>query len=90
MFKRSLWDEKMRPYAKRFYEDIRYRDEMGFRKLDYAFRNASWNLEWGVGRGNSQSNSGLYSWDELNAKAQRFIEHGRSDLHVVYAVAGHL
>jgi reductive dehalogenase len=76
MFKRSLWDEKMRPYAKRFYEDIQYRDEVGFRKLDYAFRNSAWNLEWGYGRGNSQSNSRLYSWDEITAKARHFIDVG--------------
>jgi reductive dehalogenase len=76
MFKRSLWDEKMKRYSKRFYEDIQYRDEDGFRKLDYAFRNSAWNLEWGFGRGNSQSNSGLYSWDEISSKALRYIEVG--------------
>ena len=64
----------MRPYSKRFHEDIQYRDEIGFRKLDYAFRNSAWNLEWEYGRGNSRSNYGLYSWDEISDKQRRYIE----------------
>jgi hypothetical protein len=61
MFKRSLWDEKMRPYARGFYEEVVYQQKIGFRKLDYVFRNATWNLEWGFGFGNAGSNSGLYA-----------------------------
>lgn len=76
MFKRSIWDERMRPYAKRFYEEVTYQQEVGYRKLDYAFRNAAWNLEWGFGLGNSRSNSGLYSWDGIPAKIRRFVEAG--------------
>jgi reductive dehalogenase len=76
MFKRSRWDEKMQAHGKRFYEDIKYREEFGFRKLDYAFRNASWNLEWGFGFGISRSNSGLYSWDEMPSKWNRYLEAG--------------
>jgi epoxyqueuosine reductase len=76
MFKRSRWDEKMQAYKRRFYEDIKYREEIGYRKLDYAFRNASWNLEWGFGFGISRSNSGLYSWDEMPAKWHNYLEVG--------------
>jgi len=74
MFKRSIWDEAMRPYATAFYKEVRYRDGVGYRKLDYAFRNAAWNLEWGFGLGNSRSNSGLYSWDGVPDKIRRFVE----------------
>jgi epoxyqueuosine reductase len=76
MFKRSLWDEKMRPYAKGFYEEVFYQQKFGYRKLDYAFRNAAWNLEWGHAFGNARSNSGLYSWDAVSAKMKRFVETG--------------
>jgi len=76
MFKRSRWDEKMQPHGKRFYEDIKYREEFGYRKLDYAFRNASWYLEWGFGFGISRSNSGLYSWDEMPSKWHKYLEAG--------------
>ena len=54
MFKRSIWDEKMRPYARGFYEEVVYQQKIGYRKLDYAFRNAAWNLEWGSGFGNAR------------------------------------
>jgi hypothetical protein len=76
MFKRSIWDEQMRPYAKGFYEEVVFQQKVGYRKLDYAFRNAAWNLEWGFGFGNTQSNSGLYSWDGVPAKMKRFVETG--------------
>ena len=77
MFKRSLWDEQMRPHGKRFYEEIVYQERVGYRKLDYAFRNATWNVEWGFGFGVSRSNAGLYSWDHIPAKMRRFIEAGQ-------------
>ena len=76
MFKRSIWDEKMRPYAKGFYEEAVFQQKVGYRKLDYAFRNATWNLEWGFGFGNARSNSGLYSWDGVPTKIKRFVEAG--------------
>jgi len=77
MFKRSLWDETMRAHGKRFYEDVVYQKRVGYRKLDYALRNASWNVEWGFGFGVSRSNSGLYSWDHIPPKMSRFVETGR-------------
>jgi reductive dehalogenase len=76
MFKRSIWDERMRPYAKGFYEEVVFLEKTGYRKLDYAFRNAAWNLEWGFGFGNARSNSGLYAWEGIAAKIKRFVEAG--------------
>ena len=76
MFKRSFWDEKMKPYATRFYKEVQYQEKLGFRKLDYAFRNASWQVEWGHGQGNSRSNSGLYSWNDVPAKMRHYLETG--------------
>jgi len=76
MFKRSIWDEQMQPYARRFSKEVAYQQGVGYRKLDYAFRNATWNLEWGFGLGNSQSNSGLYSWDGIPDRIRPFVEAG--------------
>jgi epoxyqueuosine reductase len=76
MFKRSRWDGTMQVHGERFYEDIKYRDTFGYRKIDYSFRNASWNLEWGFGFGVSRSNSGLYSWDEMPSKWHKYLETG--------------
>ena len=76
MFKRSIWDEEMQPHARRFYEEVLYQERAGYRKLDYALRNAAWNLEWGFGFGNSRSNCGLYAWEGVPAKIRRFLEAG--------------
>lgn len=76
MFKRGIWDEKMRPYAKGFYIDVEYLEKVGYRKCDYAFRNASWNLEGAYAFGNIRSNSGLYSWDGVTERIKQFVEHG--------------
>ena len=76
MFKRARWDEKMKPYASRFYEDIRFQEKVGYRKTDYAFRNAAWNLEWSFGLGNSRSNGGLYSWEGVPDKIKKYVEAG--------------
>ena len=76
MFKRSIWDEKMQAYSRSYYEEVEFRQKVGYRKLDYAFCNATWNLEWGFAFGNSRSNSGLYSWEGVPAKIKRFLEAG--------------
>ena len=47
MFKRSLWDEKIQAHGIRFYREVKFREKAGYRQLDYALRNAAWNLEWG-------------------------------------------
>ena len=74
MFKRSLWDEKMAPHGMRFYREAVFREIDGYRKPDYAFRNAAWNIEWGAGFGNSRSNSGLYAWEGVNERIQHWVE----------------
>jgi reductive dehalogenase len=76
VFKRSLWDEKMLPHGMRFYREVKFQEKTGYRKIDYAIRNAAWNLEWGAGMGNSRSNSGLYSWDGVNDKIKQYVESG--------------
>ncbi len=74
MFKRSIWDEKMKPHGFRFYRDIKFREKVGYRQMDYALQNAAWNLEWGFGVGNSRSNSGLYSWEGGNIKIKPYLD----------------
>lgn len=76
MFKRSLWDETMAPHGMRFYREAVFRETAGYRKTDYAFRNAAWNIEWSAGFGNSRSNSGLYSWAGVNERAKHWVECG--------------
>jgi epoxyqueuosine reductase len=75
MFKRGMWDEKMRPYSERFRE-VEYQEEFGYQKIDYAFRNAAWNLEWGFSLGNSRSDYGLYSWDDIPERIRPYVETG--------------
>ena len=74
MFKRSIWDPKMKPHGVRFYRDIKFRQKVGYRQIDYALQNAAWNLEWGFGLGNSRSNSGLYAWEGGNVKIKPYLE----------------
>ena len=74
MFKRAIWDEKMQSLGNRFYRDIKYQDKDGYRKIDYAFRNAAWNLEWSAGFGNSCGNSGLFSWEGVPEKIRGYVE----------------
>ena len=76
MFKRAIWDEKMHAHSTRFYREAVFKQTVGYRKIDYAFRNAGWNLEWGAGFGNSRSNFGLYSWDGVPDKIKHFVETG--------------
>ena len=76
MFKRRAWDEEYIPLAKRLYSDIQYQDRPGYRKLDYALRNAAWNLEYDFALGTVRSDSGMYSWSRIADKARRFVETG--------------
>ena len=76
MFKRSRWDPKMQPLAARFYQEVKYKESAGYQKMDYALRNASWNLEWSAALGNSRSNFGLYAWEGLSEKIRHFAETG--------------
>ncbi len=74
MFKRSLWDEAMQPYSRRFYGEVVFHDKPGYRKIDYALRNAAWNLEWSFGLGNSRSNHGLYAWEGVPEKILPWVK----------------
>ena len=76
MFKRSIWDEKMKPYGRRLYREAKYGEQAGFRQLDQAFRFASWNLEASAGFGNVRSNSGLYSWEGVAPRFKHWVEIG--------------
>lgn len=75
MFKRNIWDEKNRHLLKRFSE-VYYQPKVGYRKIDYAFRNASWALEWKYGMGNARSNFGLYEWDGVPERIRPYAETG--------------
>ena len=76
MFKRTRWDPKMQLLASRFYQEVEYKESAGYQKMDYALRNASWNLEWSAALGNSRSNFGLYAWEGLPEKIRHFAETG--------------
>jgi len=76
MFKRNFWDEEKKADAARFYTDIKYLNKPGYTKTDVAVRNAAWSMEHGFGFGNSQSNSGLYSWEGVPDKIKLYVETG--------------
>lgn len=76
VFKRSLWDPAMTPHGLRFYKEAEYREKSGYSRLDFALRNASWNLEWGFGMGNSRPGTGLYAWEGVPDKAKHYLEAG--------------
>lgn len=74
MFKRAAWDETFHDQGVRFYREVVFKGTSGYRKLDYAFRNAAWNLEWSAALGNSRSNYGLYAWEGLPEKVKKCAE----------------
>ena len=76
MFKRSIWDPKFKKQHQRFYEDVVYKDKPGWTKADHALRNAAWNLEWSHAFGLAASNHGLFDWNAVAPKAERFINAG--------------
>jgi reductive dehalogenase len=75
VFKRNFWDEKMQTQV-RLFNDIRYQKKAGYRKIDYAFRNATWSLEHGFGLGCSKSGYGLYAWTGVPDKIKLYVETG--------------
>jgi reductive dehalogenase len=75
MFKRNVWDEKNRHLLKSFSE-VKYQSKVGYRKIDYALRNASWSLEWRYGMGNARSNFGLYEWEGVPERMKPYVETG--------------
>jgi reductive dehalogenase len=76
MFKRRTWDEQILAQGQQFYTEVRFREKYGFRKLDFALRNASWSIEHGFAFGNQRGNYGLYSWTHVSEKNRRFIKAG--------------
>jgi reductive dehalogenase len=76
VFKRAVWDDQIRVWASRLYSEVTFQNRPGYRQLDYALRNAAWNLEYDSGCGNSQGNSGLFSWTRVTDKIRRFIDAG--------------
>ncbi len=74
MFKRRTWDEEFFPHGNRLYTQVKYQNKYGYRKLDYALRNAAWNIEYDHAFGTMRSNYGLYSWTHVTDKVKRFIE----------------
>lgn len=74
MFKRRTWDKEFLPWGEQLYKKVKFQDKYGYRKLDYALRNAAWNMEFGFGFGVMKSNYGLYSWDQISDKMKRFVE----------------
>lgn len=76
MFKRRTWDEdvwrKVEPFYSQVYHDERY----GFRKLDYALRNAAWSIESAFAQGTQSGNRGLYSWDYVTEKVRHHAKTG--------------
>jgi reductive dehalogenase len=63
VFKRARWDEKIIPLLKRL-EEKKYSTKDGYRKIDFALHEGTWNLERRFSLGCWRSNSGLYSWEE--------------------------
>ncbi len=97
MFKRVLWDQGFETIVERFHRQVVYQDKPGWRKKDFAARNAAWNVEWAFGMGNSRSNSGLYAWEGVHPRAERFVKEGgqvkaspREMSRYLKAVARHL
>ncbi|MEA1993437.1 MAG: reductive dehalogenase domain-containing protein, partial [Euryarchaeota archaeon] len=74
VFKRRAWDDKIIPYGDKLYKRIEYREKYGYRKLDYALRNAAWNIEYSYAFGTMCGDSGLYSWSHVADKVKRFVK----------------
>ncbi len=76
IFKRNRWDEKIPVDSRGYYGDIKYLKKVGYRKIDYAFRNAAWSLEHNFALGDSRSNFGAYAWEGVATVIKRFAETG--------------
>jgi len=74
MFKRRTWDKEFIPPGQKFYTEVKYQDKYGYRKLDYALRNASWNIEYDFAFGVMCGDHGMYSWTHIADKIKRFVE----------------
>jgi reductive dehalogenase len=76
MFKRRIWDTEFVEPGRQLYDQVKFQEKYGYRKLDYALRNAAWNIEYDFAMGNMCANQGMYSWTRVADKARRFVETG--------------
>jgi epoxyqueuosine reductase len=76
MFKRRTWDDNIHRQVDRLYSEVHYQERYGFRKLDYALRNAAWSIESGFAHGTQSGNRGMYSWDYVTEKVRNHAEAG--------------
>lgn len=81
VFKRRVWDEEIRPHAARLSTQVKHRDRYGYRKLDYALRNAAWNIENVFAFGGLGGDRGLYSWNDVADDVKRHAESGAPVTH---------
>ena len=73
-FKRRIWDKSIMDQMGVSPQSVKYQQRKGYRKIDYAFRNAGWSVEHSYAFGNSCGNTGLYSWDQVSEKTIPYIE----------------
>lgn len=77
MFKRVIWDPGFIELGNKLYYQTRPEpSRYGYRKLDFALRHAGWNIESDFACGTVKSNFGLYSWNQVSEKVQRFAKYG--------------
>ena len=76
VFKRARWDQEIMSWVRPFHENVKYGDRPGYRQHDFALMNSAWNLEHDMARGNSLSNSRLYSWSRVSEKLKPYIDAG--------------
>ena len=81
MFKRRTWDDHIHSHVDRLYSEVHHQERYGFRKLDYALRNAAWSIESGFGLGTQCGNHGLFSWDYVTEKVKHHAETGDPVTH---------
>ncbi len=76
LFKRRSWDDELWRRVERFYTGVNYQERYGFRKLDYALRNAAWSIESGFAHSTDSANRGLFSWDYVTERVRRYAAIG--------------
>lgn len=86
-FKRARWDEPLIPQGKRFYGIQEPQNRAGYRREDYALREASWYIEHGFARGIQTPNFGLYSWESVDPGLTMRLTEGRVEVDDTGAMA---
>ena len=82
MFKRRTWDEDVWRKVEPFYTEVHHEERYGFRKLDYALRNAAWSIEGAFAQGTQSGNRGMYCWDYVTDKVRH---HAQADARVEHS-----